>query len=325
MKKLLALVLALTMLVAFFAACGEKDTPTTASTTEATTTTEKATETTVTTVTTVTTETTVATTETATTTEATTEETTTEVTTTETTTEEPPVVVVTGPEAYVDIDFADGKITDAKGNASFTNEGAKVGKASVTFGGDTYEIDALSASNGKYVIGKFDKIATSSEMKAWAESGFTVEAFYVMSTKGSIQGIVCGTQNGGWGLAEDKTGKPYFITGGGNKYNNGAYARKPSSTSELVHVVGVYDMENKLCLIYINGELAQKVSIASNFVCGEDKTFNYFCLGADINSLLKGGDFQTSGMTMADAKIYAKALSAEDVTTVYGIAVDSLK
>lgn len=39
MKKLLALILALTMLVAVFAACGEKDTPTTASTTEATTTT----------------------------------------------------------------------------------------------------------------------------------------------------------------------------------------------------------------------------------------------------------------------------------------------
>lgn len=318
MKKLLALILALTMLVAVFAACGEKDTPTTASTTEATTTTEKSTETTMTT------ETTVTTTEA--TTVTTTEETTTEATTAETTTEEPPVVVVTGPEAYVDIDFADGKITDAKGNASFTNEGATVGKASVTFGGNTYEVDALSASKDKYVIGKFNKLSTSSEMKAWAEKGFTVEAFYVMPVKnGAIQGIVCGTQNGGWGLAEDKTGKPYFITGGGSKYNNGAYAKKPASTTELVHVVGVYDMANKLCLIYINGELAQQVSIDSKFICGEGKTFNYFCLGADINSLLKGGDFPTAGMTMAGAKIYAKALSAEDVATVYGIAVDSLK
>lgn len=318
MKKLLALILALTMLVAVFAACGEKDTPTTASTTEATTTTtEKTTETTVTT------ETTATTTET---TETTTEETTTEATTAETTTEKPPVVVVTGPEAYVDISFADGKITDAKGNASFTNEGATVGKASVTFGGNTYEVDALSASKDKYVIGKFNKLSTSSEMKAWAEKGFTVEAFYVMPIKnGAIQGIVCGTQNGGWGLAEDKTGKPYFITGGGSKYNNGAYAKKPASTTELVHVVGVYDMENKLCLIYINGELAQQVSIDSKFICGEGNTFNYFCLGADINSLLKGGDFPTAGMTMAGAKIYAKALSAKDVTTVYGIAVDSLK
>lgn len=319
MKKLLALILALTMLVAVFAACGEKDTPTTAYTTEATTTTtEKTTETTVTT------ETTATTTEA--TTVTTTEETTTETTTAETTTEKPPVVVVTGPEAYVDISFADGKITDAKGNASFTNEGATVGKASVTFGGNTYEVDALSASKDKYVIGKFNKLSTSSEMKAWAEKGFTVEAFYVMPIKnGAIQGIVCGTQNGGWGLAEDKTGKPYFITGGGSKYNNGAYAKKPSSTTELVHVVGVYDMENKLCLIYINGELAQSVSIGPKFICGEGNTFNYFCLGADINSLLKGGDFPTAGMTMAGAKIYAKALSADDVATVYGIAVDSLK
>ena len=56
-------------------------------------------------------------------------------------------------------------------------------------------------------------------------------------------------------------------------------------------------MENKLCLIYINGELAQSVSIGPKFICGEGKTFNYFCLGADINSLLRGGDFPTAGMS----------------------------
>ncbi|MGM9664597.1 MAG: LamG domain-containing protein [Eubacteriales bacterium] len=317
MKKLLILVLALVMLVALIAACGDESEKTEATTTAATT------EATTTEATTTTTETTAATT----TTEATTETTTTETTTTETTTTETttPAVVVNVPEAYADIDFKDGTISDAKGQISFTNKGATVGKASVIHDGNTYEADALTASSGKYVICKFNNISTSAAMKAWAESGFSVEAFYLMPNSGSVQGIVCGTQNGGWGLAEDKTGKPYFITGGGSKYNSGAYAKSASSTTELVHVLGVYDMANKKCSIYINGKLAQEVTIASNFVCGEGNTFNYFCLGDDIKTGLTGGDFPTSGMTMVDAKIYDSALTADDAANVYKAAVNSLK
>lgn len=317
MKKLLILILALMMLVALIAACGDESEKTEATTTAATT------EATTTEATTTTTKTTVATT----TTEATTEATTTEATTTETTTTETttPPVVVNVPEAYADIDFKDGTISDAKGQLSFTNKGATVGKASVIHDGNTYEADALTASSGKYVICKFNNISTSAAMKAWAESGFSVEAFYLMPNSGSVQGIVCGTQNGGWGLAEDKTGKPYFITGGGSKYNSGAYAKSASSTTELVHVLGVYDMANKKCSIYINGKLTQEVTIASNFVCGEGNTFNYFCLGDDIKTGLTGGDFPTSGMTMVDAKIYDSALTADDAANIYKAAVNSLK
>ena len=224
---------------------------------------------------------------------------------------------------YADFDFSGGTVKDALGRIEVTNMGATVENATVIHGGKAYTADALKASEDKYVICKFKELTTQDAFKSWAENGFSVEAFYVMPAKGSVQGIICGTQAGGWRLAEDKTGKPYFLTGGGTSYNTGAYAT--SASAELVHVVGVYDMENKLCLIYINGELAQSVSIGPKFICGEGKTFNYFCLGADINSLLRGGDFPTAGMTMAGAKIYAKALSAEDVATVYGIAVDSLK
>ena len=58
---------------------------------------------------------------------------------------------------------------------------------------------------------------------------------------------------GGWGIAEN-AGKPYFITAvSGNAYCSGPTAANATSTTELVHVVAVYDYENKLQHLYING------------------------------------------------------------------------
>lgn len=317
MKKILVLILALIVAVAVFAACDKKNPDDTSGATTTTATTEATTETTE--ATTVTTE---ATTEATTaTTEATTE--TTEATTESTTT---PIVVADIPEAYVDFDFKDGAIKDAKGNVSIFSNGTTVGKANVTHGGKTYEVEALSASKGKYIICQFMNISSASAMQEWAQNGFSVEAFYVMNTKGgNVQGVICGTQAGGWGVAEDKTGKPYFITGhGSKKYNAGAYAKEVASTTELVHVLAVYDYENAKNLIYINGVLNASTDIQSTFCVGDGDTFNRFCIGDDITLGNRGGDFPTNGMTMVDGKIYAKALTENQVAAVYAAAVDAL-
>ena len=232
------------------------------------------------------------------------------------------------PTPYVNFEFTDGKITDKMGNVDITNSGATVGATDVKFGGKTNKLGALTVPAGKYVVCKFNKLNTADEFRNWAEGCFTVEAFYVNSKNSGVQGVVCGTQNGGWGLAEN-AGKPYFITGGNNAggyYNKknstqtGAYATKVSSTTELVHVVGIYDMANKKSYIYVNGVKNDEINIASSFIVGEGKTFNYFCLGDDITKDLVGGDFKTQGMTMVDAKIYDDALTPEQIAKAYAIA-----
>ena len=227
---------------------------------------------------------------------------------------------------YADFDFSGGTVKDALGRIEVTNMGATVENATVIHGGKAYTADALKASEDKYVICKFKELTTQDAFKSWAENGFSVEAFYVMPAKGSVQGIICGTQAGGWGLAEDKTGKPYFITGGGSKYyNSGAYAKKLSSTTELVHVVGVYSISDGKCYIYVNGKLNASVPINSTFKVGADGTFNYFCLGNDITKGNVGGDFPTKGMTMVDGKIYTGALTAEQIAEAYNSALKLLK
>ena len=223
------------------------------------------------------------------------------------------------PTPYVNFEFTDGKITDKMGNVDITNSGATVGATDVKFGGKTNKLGALTVPAGKYVVCKFNKLNTADEFRNWAEGCFTVEAFYVNSKNGGIQGVVCGTQEGGWGIAEN-AGKPYFLTGGGSKYNPGAYAGSVSSITELVHVVGIYDTANKKCTIYINGKKNGEVSIAANFIPGVSGTHNYFCLGDDITTGLVGGDFKTQGMTMVDAKIYDDALTPEQIAKAYAIA-----
>ncbi|MBS6446503.1 MAG: metallophosphoesterase [Clostridiales bacterium] len=249
-------------------------------------------------------------------------------------------VTPTAPEAYVDFDFSNGTITDTKGNVTIENKGATVGTAAVTAGTKSATVNALRVSNsGEYVLCTFNKLDTSDAVKEWAENGFTVEAFYVMGTKGGVQGVVCGTEQanstklrGGWGIAEN-AGKPYFITASSrNAYDSAnTTAAAASSTTELVHVVAVYDYAAGKQYLYINGECVNPdgQALSGEFAPAGAEAFNKFCLGADYRETAKVTsttpiDYPTKDMTMVDAKIYSSALTAEQVQTAYENALDSL-
>lgn len=231
------------------------------------------------------------------------------------------------PTAYVDFEFANGAVTDAKGHVNITYNKATVQNVTVSAAGKSATVGALVVKNASvtkptsYVVAQFNEITTTAEMKAWAEKGFTVEAFYLMNTASTAQGVVCATEkNCGWGIAHAKDGRPYFITGNGGGYNAGAYAKTAVSKTELVHVVGVYDFENMEERFYVNGELAATVKFTAGYGCiPEYAAFNKFVLGGDIKPSGEGGDFGVSGMTMVDAKIYSTALN----DTQAGIAYES--
>ena len=231
-------------------------------------------------------------------------------------------------EVYVDFNFTNGTVTDSKNNVTVTGNTATVKKAQVSVGTKTAEMDALViTASGQNVICTFNNLKTTTDFATFAEQGFCVEAFYVMGQKGAaVQGVVCGTEKGGWGLAEDKTGKPYFITGyGDNKYNTGSYAKETSSTTELVHVIGIYDFKNQKQLIYVNGVLQQEQAIQGGFYPGQGSAFNMFCLGADVKADGSAGDFISPNMTMVDAKIYSGVLTEAEITAAYNNAVASVK
>ncbi len=224
---------------------------------------------------------------------------------------------------YVDLDFKNGEIIDTKGNVKVTKNTGSVVKKAVKFVGKEYTVDAFTSTKGKYAVLEFTQLKAN-DMQTFMAKGFSVEAFYVIAGKtGAVQGVVCGTQTGGWGLAHKATGNPYFIVGDTTGGYVEADASTPAASTSLVHVVGVYDLAAGKVRIYVNGSLDGTGTILSDYKIGGVPT--QFCLGDDIKSPNAAGDFPTSDFTLVDAKLYSKALSDAEVQTAFSDAMASLK
>ena len=230
------------------------------------------------------------------------------------------------PEVFADIDFTGGAITDTKARLSIDNRGAAVASTSVSHGGNTYTVPALKAGASRNVRCQFKDLTTSEVASGFFRCGFSVEAMFVDRSPGSsIHGVVCGTQAGGWGLAMRANGTPYFIVGE-DSYNTykSVDAASVISTSELTHVVCVYDPSAQKMSIYLNGALSRSQSISGLFYLGAEDTYNRFCLGADIAPNDKATDFNCTDMVITDAKFYTGALDATAVQAAYQAAVQAL-
>ena len=222
------------------------------------------------------------------------------------------------PDPYVEISFFGG-LSDKRGHATLTNAGASLSSSTVTFGGKSATASILATGPSSSAWGEFKEYTSSEGMKAFGMGGFSVEAFYRDKTgSNAVQGILCGTEKGGWGLAERANGNPYFIVGEDktNTYKN-VDATSAASKSDLTHVVGVYDSSSKTMSIYVNGVLNGTASISGSFYPGEGDTFNRFRLGADIAPGNTTVHFQSADMQIAVANIYSSALSASQVKLAF--------
>jgi hypothetical protein len=236
---------------------------------------------------------------------------------------------IEGPEPiqkglYADIDFAGGTVRDSKGKLTVTNKGATIAQTSVSHAGKAYTVPAMKAGDSKYVECQFNEIGSFDEARAFMSEGFSIETFFVDKAPGSAaHGVFCGTQYGGWGFALRATGVPYFIVGE-DSYNHyvSVDASSASSTTELTHVVCVYDPAARKMSLYLNGAPSASNSISGSFYPGAAPCFNRFCLGADIS----GGapEFPCTDMVITDAKWYVGALDATAVQGAYQAAVKSL-
>lgn len=317
MKKIIALMLVIALALAF-AACNAKPSEETATTTTAVTT---VTETETTTSTTVATTTATETTTTDTTTTTTAEETTTTATTAEPEPEKLDFITL------ADVEFTDGKVTDACGLLDFYSVKGSVGKVDVTHAGKQYTVDAYSVTKkGEAAMAKIDSLKTAEETQTFFDRSFTVEAFYINRAKAnSVEAVFCGTERGGWGLADDAGGKPYFIIGV-NKDNTYKSVKpgKVASKTDITHVIAVFDKDLESVRIYINGQFAGEQDASGSFYSMKTPYHNVLTLGADVTDKGAAGHFQASDMTIVDAKIYQGAFGDTDAELAYKLAVEAL-
>jgi len=232
----------------------------------------------------------------------------------------------------VDVDVESDKVTDAKENATFQTVGTPVFETiTVVHNGVEKEVKAVSFKDKQsLIIGTLSQFDTEAKMNEFLAAGFSIEAFYIDKSTVTA-GVVCMTEGGkGFGVADQNDGKPYFITGNGGGYN-AAYANNAATEGELVHVVATYNPTEKVHTIYVNGVECSKLDssypgtnisavVAANAISGATgvKMFNVFCMGGDLrtnNDL--NGDFLADGLTIVDAKIYSKVLTAAEALAAY--------
>lgn len=238
---------------------------------------------------------------------------------------EPPAPVV--PEVYADFDFAGGTVVDAKGHITVNNHGAVFAETEVSHAGKTYNVDAMTAKADGYVACKFPMAGTA--LLDWFDRSFSVEAFYVDKSPGpAVHGIFCSTEKTGWGLAHRATGVPYWIM---TELQDGKAsgwktldAKTANSTTELTHIVVVYDTAGKEVRMYRNGVLEGTLGNMAGHIYTATGAMDWFCLGSDIKSPDTGGDYPNVNTVMVDAKLYAGALNDTGVEKVYNEAVAAL-
>ncbi len=256
------------------------------------------------------------------------------------------------PAPYADIDFADGEVSEKNGKISLeikTNgeaAAASVKEVELTFGGKTKTLPALCIENvGTWVKGTFTELENSAAVDAFvAEAGgISIEVFYLdNSTTGFARGIVCSTEavggdgkRSGFGIAEDASGNPYFITGHTAENTYSTVTANKASETELVHVLAVYNGETCRNSIFVNGTLvssdraagaftsASKTEIYEGFEMG-----NVFYIGADPSASPdkpEKCDFPADNLIVFDVKFYDKALSAAEAKAAYAAAAEIFK
>ena len=245
---------------------------------------------------------------------------------------------------YADIDFSGGEITEQKGVISLEIKNGSVDKSvyieelPVKFLGREEKLPVLCIkSTDAWVKGVFSEFENNLEFYAFVaeKGGFSVEVFYLdNSTTAANRGIVCATESiggdakrSGWGIAENVSGAPYFITGHSAENEYSSVYASAVSDDEFVHVVGVYNGETKRNAIYVNGTLVSSDSAAGAFTSANKtevyENFNManaFFIGADpAGSSGKADkcDFPSNDLMVLDVKFYACALTDANVKAAF--------
>ena len=226
----------------------------------------------------------------------------------------------------VDADFhADGSITDKNSNTTFIKyNGVQVGNVNVSHNGTNYQTTGMTISNfGQAVMGTLNNITTMSSATSLYQYGLTIEAFVVNKSPSGLQSFMTSTQNGGYGIYIEN-GRPLFETYTDTSYKDSYASQSTISTTDLTHIVGVYDFVNGKATIYINGVKSNIIDISGSFAAATGSGFNKLGFGADTDGSGLPTEFRTSNYVMVDAKVYSSALNGAQVKTAYINAVNEL-
>lgn len=174
--------------------------------------------------------------------------------------------------------------------------------------------NCIAFTNSSY-LRSIDKVATFLPTDA-----ITVNLWIKYSTWGNP--ISC-TQGGGWNFEETSNGIqfPLYVSGVGYKTANSGITSATLANSYHM-LTGTFDKTN--VKIYIDGEL--KATTATNSTNGIGYANNYLFISAEAQGDTITPASSTFVGNISDVRIYATALSAEDIRQLYEVSgkIDNL-
>ncbi len=241
------------------------------------------------------------------------------------------------PEPYFDLAFRKDEVFDARGNNDMEMEDGEIGEVTVNIDGKDVKVTGYRGTDDDdYMFILLDEY--SSDFPAFVENGVTYEIFIqideIPSTGGGM--LMSNGNGGGTNMAiRGSRGQINFNVGSttqdgtypGSGYiyaqTNDASQGTKIEAGKLVHVVGMYDVENGMVRLYYNGELASE---------GTFGTGKFNMAGTSSGKLGIGinASYQTerlgnvTAFTIVKARVYRQALTAEEVAAVYQNCVKSV-
>ena len=271
------------------------------------------------------------------------------------------VNAVSAPAVYFDLDFRNDQAVDAKGNAAITQYKGSVETMTVVVDGKVcnvpvYKADKwvqgsqAEADGHSYLDVALTDITDYDAMKEWIFQGITFECMiWVDEVPTETCGYMTDLYSGGIGLYSRKYGGELNFQIGSNNHrtatyhggDGGYYATAfPWGTTALhesnyetlnagmfTHVVGTYDPVTNRMSLYKDGVLLS----SGNYSTGGEDDFRlgnakagHIGLGTNIAYLQESMDRYTS-YAIADARIYAGALTPTQVVTEYSNRIRELQ
>ena len=234
------------------------------------------------------------------------------------------------PEPYFDLAFGKNDAFDALGNNDIEMGDGDIGEYTVNLDGKEIKVTGFHGSDeDDYMFILLDEYA--SDFPGFVEEGVTYEIFIQIEEIPAASGgmLISNGNGGGTNMAiRGSQGQINFNVGStmqdGTYPGSGYIYAQTTDASQgakieagkLVHVLGMYDAENGKVRIYYNGELKSE----GDFGTGEFNMAGTHSgkLGIGINASYQSETLgRLTEYTVVKARVYRKALTAEEVTAVY--------
>ena len=193
------------------------------------------------------------------------------------------------------------KITDSSG---YGNDGTIVGTLTTQQDSPRYGISTSFAASSAINCGRGAMVTDSITVNLWVKYS-------------SYSNLVSCTEGGGWNF-ENNSGLtfPVYIASVGYVHIDAANRPPVANYANSWHMfTGVYDRLNKLTKLYIDGELIGTGAVSSPNLIQYNGS-NVIWLNAEATGSNETGSYGNA-KSFSDFRIYATALSAEDILDLY--------